>query len=106
MNPIQREPSLDLAAIVETVEMMEAGIDLQEVEIEIQEVEIVNWVAETEEAVVVVVVVDCCAVEEWVVFRLSCHCAIQAHVLAGDDPGAEFGICLQAGHGCTCTDSP
>ena len=95
-NPIQREPLLDLAAIVEIVEMMEAGI-------ETQEVEIVSWEAETE---VVVVVVDCCAEAESAGFPLSAHFATRVHVLAGDVPGAEPGTCLQAGHGCTCTGPP
>jgi len=105
MNPILRELLLALAAIVGTVEMMEAEIEIQEVEIVILEVEIVNWAAETGE-VVVVVVVDCCAEAKWAVFPLSSHFATQVHVLAGGGPGAEPGTCLQAGHGCTCTGPP
>ena len=42
MNPILRELLLALAAIVGTVEMMEAGIEIQEVEIVILEVEVVS----------------------------------------------------------------
>ena len=85
MSPTLRELLLALAAIVGTVEMMEAGIEILVVEIEIQEVEIViledeivNWAAETEE--VVVVVVDCCAEAELAVFLLSSHFATQVHV--------------------------
>ena len=79
MNPILRELLLALAAIVGTVEMMEAEIEIQEVEIVILEVEIVNWAAETGE-VVVVVVVDCCAEAKLAVFPLSSHFATQVHV--------------------------
>ena len=101
-NPIQREPLLVLAAIVETVETMEAGIEIQAAGIVIQEVEIVSSVAETE----AVVVVDCFAVAKSAVFPLSSHCATQVRVLAGDVPGVKPGTCRQAGHGCTCTDPP
>ena len=100
MNPILMEPLLDLAATVETVEMMEAGIVILEVEIVSLEAEIVSWGAEID---AVVVVVGCCAVAKLAGFPLSSRFATQVHVLVGGDPGAEPGTCRQAGRGCTCT---